>query len=110
MSTSSNDGVYGLGTTAITVGLGATLAVYVSEIAGENSILIKYGAGGTLWLIGTGASGATLALTDLAANFGSHYLVGTSEALSFDGPCRFYLAAVGATTTVYKMIGKTQGT
>lgn len=108
MSTSSYDSIFGLGTTQIAVPPGATLAVLVTAVAGQNSSLFKYGSGGTLYILGV-AEGATLTGTELAQAT-SHYLLGTSEILSLDGPVRFYMASLSATTVVYAMRGKSQGT
>ncbi len=107
MATTSYDSIFGLGTTQIMIPPGATLGVLVEAVAGQNSIILKYLSGGTLYVMGV-AAGATLSAADLAGATG-HYLVGTSEILNIDGPARFYLASLGATTVVCAMRGKSQG-
>ena len=108
MSVTSNDTIFGLGTTAQIVPPGATLALYFTQVAGQNSTLIKNGGGGTLYMIGM-AQGATLSAAQLVTNASAHYLMGASEVLSIDGPASYYLLALSATTTVYQMVGKTAG-
>lgn len=109
MSTSSMDSIFALGTTQIIVPPGATQAVLLTGIAAQNSMLLKYGSGGTLYILGV-SEGVTLTAAELVTNASSHYLVGASETLSIDGPARFYLLSLSATTTVYSIRGKTQGT
>lgn len=108
MSTSSYDSIFSLGTTNIIVPVGATVAVLIEGIAGQNSTLLKYVSGGTLSVVGV-ATGVTLTAAELASAVGNHYVMGTSEVLSIDGPARFYLMATGATTTVSAIRGRTQG-
>lgn len=107
MSTSSTDSIFSVGTTQIAIPPGATLAVLIAGVAGQNSLLLKYGSGGTLYAMGVG-DGATLTANQLALA-PAHYLVGTSETLSFDGPARLYLASLSATTLVYGIYGRSQG-
>lgn len=105
----SNEAIFGLGTTAIAVQPGATLATYFTQLAGQNSTLLKNGTGGTLWIIGM-ASGTTMAGATLGAQFSAHYLMGVSEVLSLDGPVTCYLANSGtATHIVFPIVGKSAG-
>lgn len=88
---------------------GATLAVYLAPIAGQNTTLLKYFSGGTLQLIGV-PYGVTLSGSELVSAVGNHYVIGLNEILSFDGPITCYLQATGATVTVMALRGKTQET
>jgi hypothetical protein len=109
MSTSSYDSVFALGATRVIVPVGATLAVLMTPVAGQNSILLKYFSGGTCEIIGC-TLGQTLSAADLSSASGSGYLLGSSEILQIDGPARYYLSSTGATTTLMLLIGKSQGT
>lgn len=109
MATSSQDSIFGLGTTAIFVPAGATNALLFEAIAGQNNVQLKYGSGGSLYIIGV-AAGVTLSAQNLSDNATAHYLMGTSEVLSIDGPVRCYLASLSATTVLYQIRGKSQGT
>lgn len=112
MSTTSYDSVYGFQPSRLTIGSGATLATWVTNVAGQNSLTLKYISGGTLEIIGaTSINGVqtTIALTDLAALSGNGYLIAANESLSFDGAPRFYLSATGATTIVQILRGMGQG-
>lgn len=106
---SSFDTVYGLGSTRIVVPVGATNALLFTPIVGQNGTLFKYWSGGTLEVIGVPA-GVTLTAQNLADANGNHYLLGTSEVLSLDGPARFYLSSTGSTTVLMALIGKSAGT
>lgn len=118
MSTSSADSIFGFGSTRVVVPVGATVATLITPIAGQNSMQLKYYGGGTLQIIGLqnmtlgqfGNVGSTLTAQQLADAVGNHYLMDTTEKLSIDGPATFYLQALGATTIVMMLIGKTQGT
>lgn len=109
MSTSSYDSIFGIGSTRIIIAPGATNAVYLSPLAGQNTTLLKYFQGGTLQLIGV-PYGVTLTGAELVSAVNNHYLVGNNEILSFDGPITCYLQAMAATTTVMMIRGKTQET
>lgn len=110
MATSSYDSIFSLGTTIITITPGATNAVLLTPVAGQLSTLLKYGAGGSLEIIGV-TGGQTLSAADLVAQQGGHYLMGTSEILSLAGPVRCYLMAEGASPTIVRIIrGLSQGT
>ena len=107
MATSSLDSVFALSTTLMIVTPAATAAIFMTPTAGQLGWQMTYQSGGTLWIVGAPA-GSTLALgTSLAgtALVGAtmHYMVKTTEVLSLNGPCSFYLAALGATTMVNVM-------
>jgi hypothetical protein len=108
MVTSSFDSVYSLASTQIIVPVGATLAVLVTSIAGQNALMLKQYGGGTLEIIGM-PDGSTLTAASLATASGNHYIMGASEVLSFDGPTRIYLSSTGATSVVMSLRGKSQG-
>jgi len=103
------DKVFGLETGRFAVPLGATNAILVEGVAGQNAIQLKYLSGGTLEVVGV-SYGVTLTAVQLAARTGTDYLVGSSEIWSIDGPCRFYLSATGATAVVCFMRGKSENT
>jgi hypothetical protein len=108
VSTSSADSIFNVGSTNVVVPVGATVAVYISPVAGQNTTLFKYFAGGTLQVIGV-PYGVTLTGAQLVSAVANHYIMGGSEILSFNGPLTCYLQAMGATTTVMMLRGQTQG-
>jgi hypothetical protein len=108
---------YSLNTTRTFIGVGATLALFVDVQPGQIATTVKYMNGGTLEILpptlgmsfvpgvstvnqGIFLGGSTQSLAMLAALSGTGYLMGSSEVLSFNGPTRFYLSALGATTLV----------
>ncbi len=92
---------------------GATLAVLITPIACECSSGLKYLSGGSLeiqFAPNPVAGGATaLSATQLVDVQGKGYLMGSSEAINFDGPVRYYLMATGATVLVNSIRGLTSG-
>ena len=112
MSTSSYDSVFGFRPSRLTIAPGATLASFITNIDGQNSLTLKYLSGGTLEIIGaTNINGvqSTIAAADLAALSGTGYLIAANESLTFDGAPRFYLSATSATTIVQILRGMGQG-
>lgn len=114
---SSSDDIFSVLPSRVAVQPGATLAVFVDIVPGEKSLLIKYLSGGTLEILpaSLGASfvpgtstygsyaftaGSTQTAAMLAVLSGTGYLMGTSEALTFDGAPRLYLSSTGATSVV----------
>lgn len=93
---SSRDFTYGVGATQIVVGLSAT--VEVKSSAGQSKWLFKRHMGGSL---------AIVAGPSFTSSQG--YLMGPTEAITFEGPATFYLAAAGATVTVHALISLTEG-
>lgn len=77
----------------LTIASGGTLLV-----SGKENFLIqttvKYGSGGTLYYMGT---------TNQPAGLTLGWLMGDGENVSINGPESFYLAALSATTTVYRI-------
>lgn len=96
----------GVSPTLMVIPPGATLAVLITPISYEASSGLKYSSGGSLAIHyappGTTLSGAELVLVE-----GKGYLMGTSEAINFDGGVRYYLMATGATALVYNIRGMT---
>lgn len=101
--------IFGLVGGRATIAPGATLALFMSPIAGQAAWTVKYLSGGTLEILGATlpSAGATISAADLVALSGTGYLMGTTEALSLDGPASFYLSALSATTMVTFLRGKT---
>lgn len=76
----------------------------ISPIAGQMSVVLKYGTGGSLSISNVSDSaGSSLASAQL-------YIMGTSEILSMDTVGGFYLTATGATVTCYLLRGRSSGT
>lgn len=93
--------IHGFGTTLIAVGISA--AFLVIENSKQVSGTIKYFTGGSLEIVGI-TSGFTATGTSLIMS-GLGYLLGTSEAVNYSGPARYYLAATGSTATAYLLTG-----
>lgn len=106
---SRDSDIYGVNTLPIIVPPGATLAVLREGAAGQAATLLKWYSGGSISIIGC-TVGSTLTAAELvsAGNSGG-YILGTAEALSVDGPTRFYLMATGTTATVMQIRGLTSG-
>lgn len=104
----ASDSVYGLVTQRLAIPPGATQAVLMVPEPGQNSLLLKYFSGGTLEIIGVTA-GVTLTAAQLVTASGTGYLIGTSEILSLDGPARFYLSSLGATSVLHVITGRSAG-
>lgn len=109
--------VLGFTNAVLTVQPGATLALLVTPVPGQVSTVLKYGAGGSLEIVGAppplsniNSPGTTVwAGSSLVTLQGTGYLLGTAEALSWDGSSRFYLIATGATATAYLLRGLSSG-
>lgn len=101
---------YGVNPSVVYVPPGITNAVLMTPVAGEASSSIKYYSGGSL-LIMQAPVGTTSPGTSLVAGYSSlqYYTTSTSEAVNFDGPCRYYLTALGATAVVMQIRALSQG-
>ncbi len=113
---------YGVNATRFYVGVGATVAQFVDVVPGQIYTTVKYVNGGTLEILPAlsgqslvaaavaGGSqtagnyqvsaGTTQSLQQLANLSGTGYLMGTTEVFTFNGPARFYLSSLSATTLV----------
>lgn len=105
MSSSSND-IFGVSPLSVAVPPGGSLAIYVEGLERQTSVLVKYFSGGTLE-IHQALLGTTMAGASLNALQGTGYIFGTSEAVSVDGPARFYLMATGSTAVAKLLRGLT---
>ena len=104
----SGDSIQGLGVTQIIVGPGATNAVFINLQPRQVSTLVKYVTGGSMEIHSANIlTGSTLSGASLAPLIGLGYLFGTTEAINFNGPTRFYLMATGATATAHLIRGLT---
>lgn len=101
---------YGVSPQVRYIPTGITTAVLMQPVAGEASSAIKYYSGGSLLVmqapVGTTSPGASL-----VAGYSNllYYVAATSEAINWDGPCRYYLAAVGATVVVMEIRALSEG-
>lgn len=100
--------IYSLGTTALLVPVGATLALFLNPTNTRSCMQVKLFSGGTLEMIGA-PYGTTLSATELAAASGNHYIFSLGEAFSVDGPTPFYLSATGATCRACVIYGRSPG-
>lgn len=111
MSTSGYDSTFSVGTTLVTVPLGATNGVLVNQQAGGLKTWLRMVSGGTCFIVGA-TFGQTLAAQDLASftPFGWPLDLGSQDEIMLSGSARFYLAATGATSTVAILWEKSQNT
>jgi len=117
MTTTSYDSICSIGSTRITIPVGATLAVFMSPFTGQISQLLKLTAGGTCEVLAPGLTqiasgvflGTTMAAATLAAISGQGYCLSTNEILSINGPACFYLSSTSATSMIHSIWGKGQG-
>jgi hypothetical protein len=100
--------VNGLFGSKITIPVGATAALCIGSTGGQMANILKYFSGGSLEIINC-PPGATLTGAQLIAAQGTGYLFGSNEAVSWDGPARFYLMATGATVIAYGLGGLSAG-
>lgn len=108
---------YGVNTSRTYVGVGGTLALFVDSTPGQIYTTVKYMNGGTLEILpaslgisfapgvstvnqGFFLAGSTQSLAMLGTLSGTGYLLGTTEVFTLNGPARFYLSALSATTLV----------
>lgn len=101
----NNEDLHGVESQQHVVGTGMSAYVTVSQEGRLINNTFKYVSGGTLWVVGTTQQAQAVAngLTSVG------YLVGTSEVLSFNGPAKFFLYALSATTVVHSLKGFSQG-
>jgi hypothetical protein len=110
---SSSDNIFGIGTTQVVIAPGGSFAQYINMGPRVTSLLVKYASGGTLE-IQAAYLGTTMLGASLTAAAGTGYIFAGAttgqfgEALSLDGPARFYLIAGGSTTTAMILAGITQ--
>lgn len=103
---SSSDSIFGVETTRVNVGVGATIATLVDIVSGQNTTYFKFLSGGSCEIIGVSA-GVTLTAAQLATASGTCYpMTVVNEVISFDGPLRCYLSGYGATSVVAVIKGK----
>lgn len=93
---SARNFTYCVGATQITIGLSAT--VEIKPEAGQSKWLYKKASGGSLAVVQGPSSVCS-----------QGYLLGNNEAITYEGPATFYLAAAGATVVVHAMISYTEG-
>ncbi len=87
-----------------TIHISPGASTLILPLAGQMSVLLKYGSGGSLSITNiSDSAGSSLAVAQL-------YLLGTSEILSFDTVSAFYLSATGATVVCYMLRGRSSGT
>lgn len=105
MST-SNDDIFYLLTEQLVIG--ASISATIPAIPYQVASQLKYGSGGTLFVIGPTF---TIGSTAYGSTFsqGNKYIVGTQESLSLDSRGPIILGAEGATVTCYLMRGLNRG-
>lgn len=89
MAGSSNQFVYQIGATQLTIG--ASLAIGVTLPRGCNGWQVGWLSGGTLSIVN-------------AATLNPGYILGTSEVVSSVGPAVFFLGAASGSTTIARML------
>ena len=107
MAVQVKDDTFSVGTSLLAIPVGITLALYCPQLAGRNSVELRYVAGGTLCLIGV-APGTTLTAAQLDAQAGGYY-ISTVNSLRIPGPAAFYLGATGATVLVSQLTSFSPG-
>lgn len=95
MALTGDTDVYALVGTPLYVGLSAIIGVTIQS--GYCATVVKYASGGSLEIGGSSMS------------WGTGYLFGVNEAVSINMRGTFFLAATGATATVYLLTGLSQG-
>lgn len=100
---SSNEDILGLYPETLVIGSGVT--AQITPMPGQIHAVLKWGAGGSLVIIGTTTS--TFGSSFMTAR---QYVLGTTEVFNFSGiRGNMYLLAVGATVTCYICRGRTSG-
>lgn len=109
MATTSYDSAFGYSATRINLVNGATNAVYVSTKPFQTTTSLWYSAatGGSLELIGA-PLGTTYTAAQLATLNASGFGVIANTYLDLQGPASFYLNALGSTTTVFLLQGRSE--
>lgn len=102
---SSSDSIFGITTTVLTLPAGVSSAQLFSPGPYCQSVLVKYFSGGSLNVWGAQAGVTAAAGGSIVAGFSLSYMLGSAEVLSFAGPARFYVGAVGATAQLMVMMG-----
>lgn len=106
---SSSDDLYGVATSRFTVSAGSTLAFFVDAIAGQKSLMLSYFSGGTCEIF-EAINGTTMNGTTLASFNNTGNVLAAGQVLSLDGSPRFYVNALGATSILQVIKGKSAGT
>ncbi len=93
----------------VTIAPGITNAVYFGSTAAEGNKIVKYLAGGTLYALNPSSTGSTVSPALLVTGYSNlqRYLFSSTEVVTCGGPASFYLACLGATTTVGVLRGIT---
>lgn len=94
------------GATLITVGLSAIVKVAPTAFSFGYNLRVRSGTG-TCEIVNS-PQGASLSGIG-ATGWGGGYALGPSEAVTFDGPATFFLAASGTTMVIQCLLGKTAG-
>jgi hypothetical protein len=87
-----------------TLVIGSGVTAQITRMPGQHSAVLKWGSGGTLWIIGvtTMAQGSSFMSN-------RQYLVGVSESVNINCRANLYLMATGATVTCYVLRGLSSG-
>lgn len=115
----ANDGIFNLGTLQRAVPPGVTNAVLIDTAfygGGVQGISVKaIAGGGSMQIFGfTGSPtssgfGQTLTAAQLSSGFSNLAYWPLDATIAFDGPARFYLSALGATTIAAIVVGRSSG-
>jgi hypothetical protein len=93
-----------LGGTQIAVGLSQVIRIQSSAFQHSNTL--KIFSGGSLEIVAPQLSGTSTAAGNA---WGKGYMLGSAEAVTWDGAAAFYLAATGSTVVAHMLVGYTQG-
>ncbi len=106
----SQQNIYAVGSTQISVGLSAIILVKPPAYAIATTIKMAT-TGGTLWVTPAPSLGLGASLTGTAAGsmITGGYYFSASEVFNIGGPAKFYLSASGATVTAAIIFGYTDG-
>ncbi len=101
--------LYGFTCGTFAIPAGSSGALYVTPVPGEIFTRLKYGAGGSLEIVGASAGINTTGGGQTGvATAGTGYLFGTTETVEFRGAARYFLVATGATATCFFIKGLSQ--
>lgn len=94
-----------LNATIIPIGLSAIIKVDVNQALNQCGLIKIFSGSGSLEI-----APVPLALSGSSTvGWSLGYPIASSEAISFDGPCTFYLAAIGATMQAALLYGRSNG-
>ena len=91
--------IQGIGATQLVLGLSTIFRFRAGDFVQWQRL--EYLSGGSLEIVKGASTNGT--------GWGTGYLMGTTEAIEFNGPATFYLAAKGATCIAQLLIGYTSG-